>query len=152
MQEGDSSSGASSLAVGSGRSHCRDNQCSHPNRIEQGLAPLRSFIDEQMIDNILVVLRRELARVDAGRAPSDSEVAEFLLEAEPSDLLCLIRTHPMMRGLESLMTSERRVLRWCVMLSRTLKVHCAPPVDSDLAIRWGLTRYLWGNADSLHRL
>lgn len=106
--------------VADGLPRRRSRRHSHPRQIERELAPLRSFIDDQMVGNILVVLQTELARVDGGREPRNHEVAEFLLDVEPSDLLRLIRSHPTMRGLESLTTSDRRVLRWCGMLARTL--------------------------------
>ena len=107
-------------AVKDDPSRHRDRRRSHARQIERDLAPLRSFIDDQMIDNVLGVLQIELARVNAGREPRNREVAEFLLDVEPSDLLRLIRTHPMMRGLESLTASDSRMLRWCEMLSRSL--------------------------------
>lgn len=108
------------VAVTEGLSSHRSRRISLPRQIERSLAPIRTFIDEQMVDNILVVLRVELARVDAGREPRSDEIAQFLREIEPADLLRLIRTHPTMRGLESLTSSDHRVLRWCEMLSRAL--------------------------------
>ena len=90
-------------------------------KIEQSLVPIRSFIDDQMVENILVVLKVELAAANGGREPGNDEIARFLRERKPASLLRTIRTHSTMRGLESLTKSDHQVLRWCAMLSRLLQ-------------------------------
>ena len=91
------------------------------DRFEQTLVPIRSFIDDQMVENILVVLKIELAADNGGREPSTDEIATFLRECKPARLLRTIRMHSTMRGLESLTKSDHQVLRWCAMLSRLLQ-------------------------------
>jgi hypothetical protein len=102
------------------RSSSRAFRHSDPGKIEQCLVPIRSFIDDQMVDNILVVLKIELAAANGGRDPSDDEIAQFLRERKPARLLRTIRAHSTMRGLESLTKSDHQVLRWCAMLARAL--------------------------------
>ena len=93
---------------------------SDQRKIEQSLVPIRSFIDDQMVENILVVLKIELAAANGGRDPGNDEIAQFLRERKPASLLRTIRMHSTMRGLESLTKSDHQMLRWCAMLARLL--------------------------------
>jgi hypothetical protein len=102
------------------RSPSRALRHSNRRKIEQSLVPIRSFIDDQMIENILVVLKIELAAASGGREPSNDEIAQFLRDRKPASLLRTIRTHSTMRGLESLTKSDHQMLRWCAMLARLL--------------------------------
>jgi hypothetical protein len=92
--------------------------CRH--QVESDLVPIRGFIDTQMVDNILGVLQFELSTLDRGRDPNRDDIRAFLIESKPADVLRTIRMHPTMRGLESLTKSDRRLLRWCAMLSKSL--------------------------------
>lgn len=98
----------------------RARRHSDQREIEQGLVPIRGFIDDQMVENILVVLKIELAAANGGREPGSDEIARFLRERKPASLLHTIRTHSTMRGLESLTKSDHQMLRWCAMLARLL--------------------------------
>lgn len=98
----------------------RSSLKTYRHQVERNLAPIRGFIDTQMVDNILAVLQFELSTLNGGCDPNRDDICQFLLDSKPADVLRAIRMHPTMRGLESLTKSDRQLLRWCAALSRSL--------------------------------
>ena len=98
----------------------RSSLKTYRHQVEGNLAPIRGFIDTQMVDNILGVLQLELSALNDGRDPTPEDIRKFLRESRSAEMLRTIRRHPTMRGLESLTRSDRQLLRWCEMLSKSL--------------------------------